>query len=260
LGASYWSYLRLDRLLQLQVRASDPPAHDELLFITVHQVHELWFKLLLHELDKIKEDFSQNRPWEAIETFKRCNEILRALQKPIEVLETMTPVGYTAFRDSLGTASGFQSDQFRTLEFCLGYKRPQILEQMDPNSPHREMVLRALSGRSVMDHFHDLLEQRRVTLPAELRGREPTAPTLPSRALQDQLLQLYWSDADLRVLFEQMIDFDQILQHWRFRHVRLVERIIGNTPGTGGSTGVEFLKKTLFMPVFPDLWAIRHRF
>jgi len=255
---TYTKYLKLDDLLSLQQPASDPPEHDEMLFIVIHQVYELWFKELLHEFGKIKIDFSANRIPDAIHTLKRCRMILKTLVGQIDILETMTPMSFKSFRDRLDTASGFQSVQFREVEFVLGYKRPEMLKYHAEGGPGRATLAARLRERSVIDHFHDLLEHHGVTIPESLRRRDLAQPLEPNEDIQRGILRLYTSVPELAILFELMTDIDEGHQEWRYRHVKLVERTIGNKKGTGGSLGVAFLKKSLFIPVFPDLWAIRH--
>jgi tryptophan 2,3-dioxygenase len=256
---TYQSYLQLDRLLELQQPKSSPPEHDETLFIVIHQTYELWFKLLLHEFEKIKRNFSENDLYDAIHTMKRNRAIMKILVAQLDVLETMTPMSFTGFRNRLETASGFQSIQFRELEFQLGCKRKDMLRYHDPESPGYRVLERRLHERSVMDHFYDFLAARGVEIPGGLRDREPTLSTEPSLAIQDGIYRLYTEDPSVAILLELMTDFDEGLQEWRYRHVMVVARTIGEKRGTGKSLGVEFLKKTLFQPVFPDLWAIRHR-
>jgi tryptophan 2,3-dioxygenase len=256
---TYASYLHLDELLALQQPRSVPPEHDEMVFIVVHQVYELWFKLLLHELAKIRTDLSAGHLYGTIATFKRARMVLKTMVEQVDILDTLTPMSFNSFRDRLDTASGFQSVQFRELEFVLGYKRADLLRFHKPDSPGYEQLQRRLHERSVADCFYDFLEQYGVSIPQELRSRDVTLPTVPNEQVEDQLLRLYKGRPDLEILFELMTDFDEGLQEWRYRHIKLVERTIGSKRGTGGSLGVEFLKKSLFLPVFPDLWAMRHR-
>ncbi|MHC4065529.1 MAG: tryptophan 2,3-dioxygenase [Planctomycetota bacterium] len=254
----YRGYLKLDQLLNLQEPRSDPAEHDETLFIVVHQVYELWFKLLLHELGKIKRDFSDNRLYGAVATFKRARMVMKTLVGQLDVLETMTPMSFAGFRDLLEAASGFESVQFRELEFMLGYRRAETLEHHDRKSPGYAQLERRLQERSLVDHFYDFLEQHGCAIPDELRRKDVAAPTLSDTQVQAGLLRLYRENPDLAILFELMTDFDEGLQEWRYRHVKMVERTIGRKKGTGGSPGVSFLKESLFKPIFPDLWAIRH--
>jgi len=256
---TYWSYLHLDELLKLQQPRSQPPEHDETLFIIVHQTYELWFKLLLHELDKVKGDFTCGDLFAAIHTIKRIRTVMKTLVQQIDVLETMTPMSFTSFRDRLDTASGFQSALFRELEYVLGYKRPEMLKYQTATAPHRADLERRLHEPSVVDHFYRFLECRGAVVPTELRAKDVTAPTIANTSIQEILLDLYRRHPDVAILFELMTDFDEGLQEWRYRHIKLVERTIGAKRGTGGSLGVDFLKESLFKPIFPDLWAIRHR-
>jgi tryptophan 2,3-dioxygenase len=256
---TYTSYLKLDQLLALQEPRSRPPEHDELLFLISHQVYELWFKLLLHEFDKVRRDFSTNHLYGAIATFKRVRMILKTMVEQIDVLETLTPMSFGSFRDRLEHASGFQSAQFRELEFLLGYKRPEMLRYLEPDTPACQRLNQRLHAPSVVDCFYDFLEQHGVAIPPELRARDTTLPAVPNETVEEGILKLYRSQPDLEILFELMTDFDEGFQEWRYRHVKLVERSIGSNRGTGGSLGVEFLKRSLFQPLFPDLWAIRHR-
>jgi len=256
---TYANYLKLGELLTLQQPRSVPPEHDEMLFIVVHQVYELWFKLLLHELEKIKRDFSANDLYAAVHTFKRVRTVMKTLVGQLDILETMTPMSFTSFRDRLETASGFQSIQFRELEFALGYKRADTLRYCPADSPRRGELERRLSESSVVDHFYAFLAHQGATIPPALTAREPEAATVANEQVQEDLLRLYKEQPKLAILFELMTDFDEGLQEWRYRHIKLVERTIGSKQGTGGSPGVAFLKQSLFKPVFPDLWAIRHR-
>lgn len=259
MSLTYAEYLKLDQLLDIQQAHSDPPEHDEMLFIIVHQTYELWFKLLLHEFEKVKRDFALNDLFEAIHTFQRTRTVMKTLVGQIDIIETMTPMSFTSFRDRLDTASGFQSVQFREIEFCLGCKRLDMLDYIPESSPGRDKLLKRIHDKSVVDYFYDFLEQRGVDIPDELRTRDLSESNVANESVQDALLELYRARNELRILFELMTDFDEGMQEWRYRHVKLVERTIGNKRGTGGSLGVEFLKRSLFTPIFPDLWAIRHR-
>ncbi|RJP32092.1 MAG: tryptophan 2,3-dioxygenase [Phycisphaerales bacterium] len=255
---TYHSYLKLDQLLNLQEVKSDPAEHDEYLFIVIHQVYELWFKILLQEFEKVCRDFSNNDLYAAMAGFKRARTIMKTMVGQLDILETMTPMSFSSFRDRLETASGFQSWQYRELEFLLGYKRPDMLKYHDEGSPARARLETRLDRRSVVDHFYDFLAARGVTIPDALRTRDVRLPAVADETVQAGILKLYKTQPDLTILFELMTDFDEGLQEWRYRHVKLVERTIGSKRGTGGSLGVEFLKQSLFLPSFPDLWAIRH--
>ena len=256
---TYSEYLKLESLLGLQQPRSTPPEHDEMLFIVIHQTYELWFKQILHELDKIKRDFSNNELYAAIHTLKRCRTVMKTLVAQIDILETMTPTSFNSFRDRLETASGFQSTQFREVEFCLGYKRAATLKYLPDGAPGLAAIERRLKERSVVDHFYDFLQHRGVSIPEQVRTRDVTSANEPNEAIQEGILALYMGQPNVAILFELMTDFDEGLQEWRYRHVKMVERTIGSKQGTGGSPGVPFLKESLFKPVFHDLWAIRHR-
>ena len=259
MSLTYENYLKLPELLRLQNVQSDPPEHDETLFIIIHQVYELWFKLLLHEFDKIKRDFSSNDLYGASATLKRTRTIMKTLVAQLDVLETMTPMSFLSFRDRLATASGFQSPQFRELEFLLGQKRPEMLKFHEADSPAHAVLERRLDEPSLVDHFYDFIEHRGVQIPAELRDKDVRAPGGPHERIQHGLINLYRTQPDVANLLEQITDFDEGLQEWRYRHVKMVERTIGHRQGTGGSPGVEFLKESLFKPIFPDLWEIRNK-
>ncbi|MBI4168546.1 MAG: tryptophan 2,3-dioxygenase [Acidobacteria bacterium] len=257
---NYSTYLKLHPLLDLQEPRSRPTEHDEMLFIVIHQVYELWFKLLLHELDKIKADLSANDLFGAIGSFKRVRTVMKTLVGQLDILETMTPMSFSAFRDRLETASGFQSAQFRALEFVLGQKRAQLLQGFERNPAEHALLERRLREQSLVAHFYDFLAHRGIAIPADLRSRDVTLPAAPDERIQEGLCRLYREQPDAAILLELMTDFDEGLQEWRYRHVMLTQRTIGNKAGTGGSSGVEFLRSTLFKPVFEDLWAIRHKF
>ncbi|MBI3550488.1 MAG: tryptophan 2,3-dioxygenase [Elusimicrobia bacterium] len=259
MALTYKTYLQLGDLLRLQTPQSKPPEHDEMLFIVIHQVYELWFKLLLHEFEKIKRDLSAGNLFGAIATFQRARTVMKTLVGQLDVLETMTPMSFTSFRDRLQDSSGFQSRQFRELEFALGYRRAEMLRHVDPAGEDYAVLQSRLKERSVVDHFYDFLETRGVAIPAELKGRALAESAPPNESVQEGIYTLYRGSPDVAILFELMTDFDEGMQEWRYRHVKLVERTIGNKKGTGGSLGVQFLKETLFKPIFPDLWAIRHR-
>lgn len=256
---TYSTYLHLSELLDLQEPRSTPPEHDEMLFIVIHQVYELWFRLILHETTKVKQDFSGNDLYGAIASWKRLRTVLKTLVGQLDILETMTPMSFASFRDRLDTASGFQSFQFREIEFVFGYKRAQVSGAIPDQGGERALAERRLQERSVVDHFYDFLGQRGLRVPAELRSKDVSAPTEASPALQDELFRAYQEQPELVILFELMTDFDEGMQEWRYRHIKLVERTIGAKKGTGGSPGIDFLKQSLWRQLFPDLWAIRHR-
>jgi len=254
---TYANYLDLEKLLTLQNPRSSPHEHDEMLFIIIHQTYELWFKQLLHEFEKIKRDFSAGDLFGAIHSFKRTRTIMKTLVAQVDILETMTPSSFSSFRDRLETASGFQSVQFREIEFVLGYKRESALAYVKPEFPGFDRLNELLRERTVIDHFYDFLETRGARIPAEIKNRDLSKANGPNEQVQAEILRLYESSPEVSILFELMTDFDEGLQEWRYRHIKLVERTIGAKRGTGGSPGVPFLKESLFKPIFHDLWAIR---
>jgi tryptophan 2,3-dioxygenase len=254
---TYGSYLKVEELLRLQAPESNPVEHDEELFIIIHQVYELWFKLVLHELDKVNEDLSADRLYDALHTLKRIRMVLKTVVGQLDILETMTPTSFASFRARLDTASGFQSAQFRELEFALGYKREHMLKHHEPHSAGYARLKRRYDAPSVPWHLYDFLEQHGVMIPAELRARPHTDPSVASPALQAQLIAVYGAQPDVRMLLETLTDVDEGLQEWRYRHVKMVERTIGHKMGTGGSPGVSYLRETVFRSFFPDLWEIR---
>jgi tryptophan 2,3-dioxygenase len=256
---TYGSYLRVDELLALQTPKSDPLEHDEELFIIIHQVYELWFKLLLHELDKACADLSANRLHEVLHTLKRVRMVLKTIVGQIDILETMTPTSFASFRSRLESASGFQSAQFRELEFALGLKREAMLKHHEPNSAAFARLRRRFEAPSIHWHFYDFLEFNDVPIPADLRARPHTEPTAPSPTLQEELIKAYHEQPDVRSLLELLTDVDEGLQEWRYRHVKMVERTIGHKTGTGGSPGAAYLRETVFRSFFPDLWEIREK-
>ncbi len=259
MSITYPSYLKLDQLLSLQEPLSDGE-HDEMLFIVIHQVYELWFKLMMHEFDKIIADLRGDDLYGAITTFQRARTIMKTLVGQLDVLETMTPMSFLSFRDRLETSSGFQSVQFRQFEFALGYKRPEMLAHYNHDPAGQEFLKECLDRESVADAFYEFLQNRGVTLPPDVVDRDRRAAISPSSKVQDGIVHLYRNNPDVAILLELMTDFDEGLQEWRYRHVKMVERTIGNKSGTGGSPGVDFLKRSLFISVFPDLWAVRHQF
>jgi len=256
---TYHDYLQIGKLLDLQEPRSDPPEHDETLFIIIHQTYELWFKQFLHEMDRAEQCMLDGELWGCIATLKRMRMVMKTLVQQVDILETMTPVSFVSFRDRLDTASGFQSVQFRILEFRLGHKRKQMLAGIKEGVPLYDDVVAAFEAPTIQDRFHQFLVGIGCDLPAEVLERDVKEPLAPNPSIQEELLRIYRERPDVTVLLELLTDIDEGLQEWRYRHVKLAERTIGTKIGTGGSDGVEFLKKSLFRPMFPDLWAIRSR-
>lgn len=257
---TYSSYLRVPELLSLQTPASDPVEHDELLFIVIHQVYELWFKQLLHELDRCGVHLDAGSADRASHQLKRVLKILKTLVAQLDVLETMTPLEFESFRSFLASASGFQSAQFRELEFVLGFKDSGHLGRFEEGSPERERLLRRLVSPTLWDHFLAFLRREGHAVPGDVLERDVTEPVAASAAVQDVLLELYRTNPSLASVCEALTDLDEGLQEWRYRHVKMVQRTIGTKPGTGGSPGAAYLATTLMSPAFPDLWEIRARF
>ena len=239
---TYTSYLHLDELLACQEPLSDGPEHDELLFIVIHQVYELWFKVLLHEAEHLQRALETGDTATALAAMKRILTILKTVVAQVDVLETMTPLAFGSFRGRLQRASGFQSAQFRELEAVLGRRDREVLAD-HPDGPARDRIAAAMDRPSLYQSFLAY---------AGLAGR-------PSEAVQDGLVELYRTDPSRAQVCERMVDIDEGIQEWRYRHVKMVERTIGRQQGTGGSAGVDYLRSTLFRPAFPDLWAIRSR-
>jgi tryptophan 2,3-dioxygenase len=257
LGVTYSSYLKLKELLELQQPLSDGPEHDETLFIIIHQVYELWFKEMLHELDYVKVLLERGDAPRALHTMKRVLTILKVVVAQIDVLETMTPLEFLSFRARLESGSGFQSFQFRELEFLLGLKDSRALARYPEGSDPRKRIERRLAEPTLWDAFlHYLVSQNRQA-PKELLERDVTKSVEAAPALHPLLIDIYRNDPALRTLMERLVDLDEGIQEWRYRHVKMVERTIGTRMGTGGSEGAAYLRTTLNRPFFPDLWQIR---
>jgi tryptophan 2,3-dioxygenase len=240
-AVTYGNYLRLDELLSLQQPRSAGPEHDEMLFIIIHQVYELWFKQLLHELDRVKALLERDESSRAQHTLKRILTILKVMVAQLDILETMTPLEFLSFRERLEAASGFQSDQFRQIEFLLGVKSEQVIRRFPDRSRARIALERRYRETTLWDGFLRYLT------------REGYAVT----DVQQTLINLYKGDAKNAALCERLVDLDEGIQEWRYRHVKMVERTIGARSGTGGSSGAAYLRETVGRPIFPDLWAIR---
>ena len=253
---TYVSYLKIDELLGLQHPVSDGPEHDEQLFIIIHQVYELWFKEVLHETEYLMGRLEQNDTPLAGHTFKRVLTILKVMVAQIDVLETMTPINFLSFRERLESGSGFQSYQFRELEFALGHKRRSAVDHYPEGSTGRNRLEKRYTAPTLWDAFLAYLAANGYHVGAALT-RDVTQPVTPDERVQQVLIDVYRSNHTVAGICERMIDFDEGLQEWRYRHVQMVRRTIGNKRGTGGSTGTDYLDSTLFHPCFPDLWEIR---
>ena len=254
---SYGEYLELDALLALQRPLSAGPEHDEMLFIVIHQVYELWFKELLHEEEYLEGLLTRNDGPRARHTLKRILTILKVMVAQLDILETMTPLEFLSFRDRLESGSGFQSWQFRELEFALGRKHAGALERYPAGSEGRRRLERRLAAPTLWDAFLRHLAANGIEVPQADLGRDVTCPIEPSPALQPVLIDLYRNRPGLADLCERLVDLDEGIMEWRYRHVKMVQRTIGTRRGTGGSTGAAYLLGTLNQPLFPDLWTIR---
>jgi tryptophan 2,3-dioxygenase len=256
-AVTYNTYLKVDELLSLQQPRSDGPEHDELLFIVIHQVYELWFKEILHELDRVRALLDANDAARTQHTLKRILTILKVLVAQLDILETMTPLEFQSFRQRLDQASGFQSDQFRQLEFVLGRRSAAALERFPPGSRARAALTARLHEPTLWLSFLHYLEREGYQVPAEVLAVDPMDPVVASPALQEVLVRVYKTDPKNAGICERLVDLDEGVQEWRYRHVKMVERTIGVKPGTGGSAGAAYLRTTLQPAAFPDLWAIR---
>ncbi len=254
---TYGEYLRIPELLSLQ-RLQSGSEHDELLFITIHQVYELWFQQILHELDRLAAWMDDDELVRGSHQLVRVLKILKTMVGQLDVLETMTPLEFLSFRDFLGNSSGFQSVQFRELEFLLGHRSRNHLDRFEGTEDHDRLAAR-WEAPSLWQHFLALLDRRGFEVPDDVLATEPGASTEPDDRVQDALVAAYRDDDELREFCELLTDMDEGLMEWRYRHVVMVMRTIGTKQGTGGSSGAEYLRSTLFQPVFPDLWAIRAR-
>jgi tryptophan 2,3-dioxygenase len=253
---TYSSYLNIEELLSLQ-RPLSQEAPDEMLFIIIHQAYELWFKEILHELDHLIPFLNAGEFARAAFSLKRICAVFNVLLAQFEVLETMLPRDFLAFRDRLETASGFQSIQFRELEFILGHKKRHVFAQLSQTSAAGQQLEKRYREPTLWDAMLRGLAQGGYAVPDEVLHRDVTQPIVPSPQVQQMLLEIYADAPAHMYVCERLLDLDACFQEWRYRHVKMVERVIGTKSGTGGSEGVSYLKSTLFKPFFPDLWAIR---
>ena len=252
---TYSGYLRLDQVLSAQQPRTGE--HDEMLFIVIHQIYELWFKQLLHELARLQSQLESGQTTHAMRTLRRTLAILKIVVAQLDVLETMTPTQFTRFRDALGTSSGFESAQFRELEAVLGRRDRMMVAAHPEGGQERDRIAAAMSRPSVFDSFLRYLAGQGYDLPADVLGRDVTRPLEASAAVQQVLKKVYDDDTDATAVCELLVDLDEGMQEWRYHHVKMVERTIGGRRGTGGSAGATYLQTTLGTPTFPDLWAMR---
>ena len=262
-AVTYSTYLAIDEVLAAQrplsIAPDGRPEHDEMLFIVIHQVYELWFKQLLHELTEVQRTLEAGQTDRTLHLLNRVLKILKTLVAQVDVLETMTPLQFLSFRDRLESASGFQSAQFREVEAVLGMREASAVAAQPEGSSGRSRIETAQGRRSLWASFLRYLSARGHGLADDVLARDVALPPAPDERVQEILVTVYRGDADAALVAERFVDLDEGFQEWRYRHVKMVERTIGTKPGTGGSAGVEYLRNTLFQPVFPDLWEIRGR-
>ncbi len=253
---TYGNYLELETLLSLQSPRS-AAEHDEVLFIIIHQVYELWFKEILHEIDYGCRLLESDDAYRAQHTLKRILTILKVLVAQLDILETMTPSEFLTFRERLDSASGFQSDQFRALEFMMGRKVRASVERFPEGTRARTELMRRWHMPTLWDAFLHYLAREGHAVPEKHLERDVTAPIEASPEIQRILVEIYRTDPRNSELCERLVDLDEGLMEWRYRHVKMVERTIGSKAGTGGSAGSQYLRTTLNQAAFPDLWEIR---
>jgi tryptophan 2,3-dioxygenase len=255
---SYGQYLQLDKVLDAQRPLSSE--HDEMLFMIVHQAAELWMRLMLHELEAVFECVRRDELGPSFKLLRRIGRVQSQLLAGWEVLSTLTPADYSAFRNALGRSSGFQSYQYRLLEFRLGNKNAQMIEVHRRDAVAYAQLERALHAPSLYDEALRLLSRRGYGISEERLNRDFSEPYRPSKQVAGAWLGVYHNaqkDWDLYELAERLIDLDYQFQLWRFHHLKTVERIIGHKRGTGGTGGVSYLAKALELKFFPELWQVR---
>lgn len=255
---SYGDYLQLDQVLSAQKPLS--PAHDELLFIVQHQTSELWMKLMLHELRGAIRHIAADELPPAFKMLARVSKIMEQLVHAWDVLATMTPPEYTAMRPYLGASSGFQSYQYRCIEYSMGNKNPAMLKPHEHRPDLLALVRASFDAPSLYDEALRLMARRGVSVPAEYLERDWTQPYVASPAVEAAWLEVYRNPQqhwDLYQLGEELTDLEDAFRLWRFRHVTTVERVIGFKRGTGGTGGVSYLRKMLDVVLFPEIWTLR---
>lgn len=257
-AANYSDYLKVRELLSLQTPLSEGPEHDEMLFIIIHQTYELWFKELIHEFSASQVALESGDTHRALAILARIRTILKICVAQIDILETMTPLQFNSFRDRLGESSGFQSAQFREVEAILGRRDERTASHLLPED--RVRVEARMRSRSLWDSVLRYVDSRGFEIPESILNRDVSAPYQSDQAVQRSLIALHRDDAEASLVCERLVDIDEGLQEWRYRHVKMVERTIGGKGGTGGSSGANYLRHTLFTPTFADLWEIRSAF
>jgi tryptophan 2,3-dioxygenase len=258
---TYGSYLKIDELLSLQTKVADPPQHDEMLFIIIHQVYELWFKQILCELDEAVVALQQNQVMRLMKAIKRITTIQNILIQQIDVLETMTPSDFNLFRDRLNPASGFQSYQFRIVEFRLGMKEEGYLKFFRHQPQASAALTDAMQSKTIYDHVLHFMARRGYAIPHEVLNRDTSKPHVSHPKIVEEMARIYQNSAqhsDMYHVLESLLDIDEKFEIWRYRHVAMVKRMIGTRIGTGGSSGAKYLSTTLTKRAFPEIWELRN--
>lgn len=256
---TYTNYLQIDALTSIQNIQSNPEEHDEMLFIIIHQTYELWFKQILHEFDKLKAELEAGNTWTAVKTLRRVLTIMKTLVSQVDILETMTPLEFNSFRSFLGQSTGFQSVQFREMEILCGLRLPLMLKAHEGDEATISLLKQRMEESTLWESFGMYLTKKGFSVQPK-RENEAGLMFNPSPEIQDQLIRVMKTEPEAALVCELFVDFDEGLQEWRYRHVKMVERTIGRKKGTGGSDGVAYLQKTINHSIFPDLWAIRNEF
>ena len=257
---TYSRFLRLDKLLDCQEIHSDPPHHDEMLFIIQHQTSELWLKLVIHEMREALEYIRSDRLAPAFKIMSRIKHIQSQLLQQWDVLATLTPSEYTQFRYALGTGSGFQSVQYRLVEFLMGNKDAKMIPVHAHDENHVQQLTEALNTPSIYDAFIRYLGRNGFAISKDVLERDITTPHQSEQSVLDAFVKIYqdpkgnWEAYEMA---EKLVDIEEQFSHWRFRHMKVVERVIGYKTGTGGSSGVPFLRKMIDHRFFPELWEVR---
>jgi len=255
---TYTSYLAVDELLKLQRPLSTGPEHDEMLFIIIHQTYELWFKQLIHEFKEAQRAMESGDSHYSLAILGRIRTILKVCVTQIDILETMTPLQFESFRSYLSSSSGFQSAQFRMVEALLGRRDEKMAGHLP--SDIQEQIKVITKKNSVWDSALVYINKRGHKIATDVLNRDKSTAYAANKGVQDVLLEVHRKDPESAMVCERLVDIDEGLQEWRYRHVKMVERTIGHKMGTGGSSGVSYLSSTLFNPTFPDLWEIRSSF
>lgn len=257
---TYNSYIKVHELLDLQKLESDPPQHDEMLFIIIHQTYELWFKQILHEFSKAVDYLKKDQTVLMLKAMNRIYKIQDVLVSQVDILETMTPNEFNYFRDKLTPASGFQSHQFRQLEYLLGLRNDVYLKFYKEDERAHKILSEAIQGPSIYDEFLKFFARKGLAVPKEVLNRDYSKAYEENDDLAKEMAKIYDNPVKYNELYEVlevMMNVDQKLLLWRYRHVQMVRRVIGITMGTGGSMGVQYLQSTLNKLAFPEIWKAR---